>query len=30
LAEDSGYSPQIVRGVLKDKVLALFSGIQRR
>jgi tRNA(Arg) A34 adenosine deaminase TadA len=30
LAEDSGYNIEIVRGVLKDKVLGLFAGIRKR
>jgi hypothetical protein len=30
LAEDSGYSLEIVRGVLKEKVLGLFDGIRKR
>jgi tRNA(Arg) A34 adenosine deaminase TadA len=30
LAEDSGYSVEIVRGVLKEKVLGLFAGIRKR
>ena len=29
LAEDSGYSPEIVRGVLKEAVLGLFAGVRR-
>jgi len=29
LAEDSGFNPEIVRGVLKDKVVALFSDIKK-
>jgi tRNA(Arg) A34 adenosine deaminase TadA len=30
LAEDSGYDPEIVRGVMKEQVLALFAGIRKR
>jgi tRNA(adenine34) deaminase len=30
LAEDSGYSIEIIRGVLKEKVLGLFADIRRR
>src|SRR5262249_61650015 len=30
LAEDSGYSLEIVRGVLKEKVLGLFDGVRKR
>lgn len=30
LAEDSGYGPEIIRGVLKEKVLGLFAGIRKR
>ena len=29
LAEDSGYNIEIVRGVLKEKVLGLFAGIRK-
>ena len=29
LAADSGYAPVIVRGVLKDDILALFNGVTR-
>jgi tRNA(Arg) A34 adenosine deaminase TadA len=29
LANDSGYSPVIVPGVLKDDILQLFSGVAR-
>lgn len=29
LAEDSGFNPEIVRGVLKDKVIALFADIKK-
>ena len=29
LAEDSGFNPEIVRGVLKDKVVALFADIKK-
>jgi tRNA(Arg) A34 adenosine deaminase TadA len=30
LAEDSGYNLEIVRGVLKEKVLGLFAGVRKR
>jgi tRNA(Arg) A34 adenosine deaminase TadA len=30
LAEDSGYSLEIVRGILKEKVLGLFAGVRKR
>jgi tRNA(Arg) A34 adenosine deaminase TadA len=30
LAEDSGYTIEIVRGVLKEEVLGLFAGIRKR
>src|SRR5262245_48793291 len=30
LAEDSGYNIEIVRGVLKEKVLGLFADIRKR
>lgn len=29
LAEDSGYGPEIVRGVLKDEVLSLFADVKK-
>lgn len=29
LADDSGYGPEIVRGVLKDKVLELFADVKK-
>ena len=29
LAEDSGYKPEVVYGVLKDEVMALFADIKR-
>ena len=29
LAEDSGFNPEIVRGVLKEKVVALFADIKK-
>lgn len=30
LAADSGYLPEIVEGVMRDEVLALFAGVVRR
>jgi hypothetical protein len=30
LAEDSGLNPEIVRGVLKESVIALFADIKKR
>lgn len=30
LAEDSGYQPEILRGILKDQVLAFFAGMGNR
>lgn len=29
LAEDSGYEPEIIRGVLKDEVIALFADVKK-
>ncbi|MBI5469713.1 nucleoside deaminase [Candidatus Kaiserbacteria bacterium] len=29
LAEDSGYEPKIVRGVLKERILELFADVQK-
>ena len=29
LAEDSGYKPEIVRGVLKEKILELFKDVKK-
>ncbi len=30
LAEDSGYNPEIVRGVLKEKVIDLFADVRKQ
>lgn len=30
LAEDSGYGPEIVHGVLKDRILALFADVKKK
>lgn len=30
LAEDSGYQPEVIRGVLKNEVLALFADIKKK
>ncbi len=29
LAEDSGFNPEIVRGILKDRIVALFADIKK-